>query len=40
MTATVYRCPRCTDTSIYHDYGLRILVCTKCKAPLKVFKEG
>jgi predicted RNA-binding Zn-ribbon protein involved in translation (DUF1610 family) len=39
MTARLYRCPRCGNMGIYHDCGLRKLICTKCKAPLRNFKK-
>ncbi len=36
----VCRCPRCGNMAIYYDYGLKKLVCAKCKAPLRDFIEG
>jgi len=39
MTAEVYRCPKCGKMDISYDYGHRLLVCTKCKTPLKEFSR-
>ncbi|MDH5734058.1 MAG: hypothetical protein OEY88_09825 [Candidatus Bathyarchaeota archaeon] len=34
----VYGCPKCGNTSVIYDYGLRAIICEKCKALAKDFK--
>ena len=37
MTQT-HGCSKCGNTSVVYDYGSKMILCEKCKAPAKDFK--
>lgn len=39
MRNIFYLCPNCKGTSLNYDYGRKMIVCAKCKTPLKDFER-